>query len=154
MKSPSGPTEILIFKMYISSFAIWVIPYTFYGKSEVGQLSHTTLKRTSLFQDKQGRMALNKNAILNIFFESQLQCLEQTSIKHAQKRPPSQIRKHKAKVKISGKISQSSKVKQFGKRRLWKSKIVNYHTFKCVNETCNPPPIPFAPFSLPSSILS
>lgn len=49
--------ETVILKMslsiYISSFAIWVICYAFYGKSEVGLLTRTTLKQMSLFQDKQ-----------------------------------------------------------------------------------------------------
>lgn len=69
--SPSGLTEIFTFKMYISSFAIWVICYTFYGKSEVGQLTHTTLKQTSLYQDKQRIKATSIESMLNMSFASQ-----------------------------------------------------------------------------------
>lgn len=66
IKSPSGPIEIFIFKMYISSFAIWVILHV-YGKFEVGQLTYTTLKQTSLFQDKQRRKPRTQNPILKVF---------------------------------------------------------------------------------------
>lgn len=41
VKSPSGLMEIFMFKMYTPSFAICVICHRFYGKSEVGQLTHT-----------------------------------------------------------------------------------------------------------------
>lgn len=41
-----------MFKMDVS-FAIWVICYTFYGKSKVGQLTHTILKQTALYRAKE-----------------------------------------------------------------------------------------------------
>lgn len=97
----------------------------FYGKSEVGRLTHTTLKQTSLFQDKQRKKALNTESHIKQVFckptvvpwtNQQLSCSDNPpkseKIKQKEKKPEKIPRS-------PPKLKQFSKTKALGKYWKW-----------------------------------